>query len=81
MNSRHAAALVLAVWYLMRPPLPHLKASVVHTDTAPPLSRWTIVRIFPTEKECEAHGQTKQWERCIASDDPDLKENTHAVPF
>jgi hypothetical protein len=42
-------------------------------NSAAPLSRWTIVATFPTQKECEAH-RANPWERCIASDDPRLKE-------
>ena len=72
MKPRHAAALALVVWYLMRPPLPHLNAHAIHPDTP---SRWIIVRTFPTEKKCEARrGAASRWDRCIASDDPHLKK-------
>jgi hypothetical protein len=54
MSTRHAA-LALVVWYLMRPPLPHLNARAIDKDTAAPVSRWIVVRIFSTQKECEAH--------------------------
>ena len=55
MKSRHAAALALVVWYLMRPPLPHLYTYAVHKDTAAALRGWKMGRSFPTQKECEAH--------------------------
>jgi hypothetical protein len=74
MKPRHAAALALVVWYLMQPPLPHLSA---HPTTprigAGPFSGWTIVKAFPTEKECDAH-RPNAWNQCVASDDPRLKE-------
>ena len=47
---RHAAALVLVVWYLMRPPLPHLSVPAGRVGPEPPLARWTIVATFPTQK-------------------------------
>jgi hypothetical protein len=74
MKLSHAAALALVVWYPMRPPLPHLNPNAIHTDSAAPLSRWTIVATFPTQKECDAHRGPNPWERCVASDDPRLKE-------
>ena len=77
MKPRHAAALTLVVWYLMRPPLPHLNAHAFHADTGAPLKRWIIVGTFPTPKECEARrgAVASPWDRCIASDDPRLKGN------
>jgi hypothetical protein len=72
MKARHAAALALVVWYLMRPPLPHLSTHAVHKDTAATLRGWKMVRSFPTQKECEAH-RANPWELCVASDDPRLK--------
>jgi hypothetical protein len=45
MKPRYAAALALVVWYLIRPPLPHLNAHATHTDTAAPLSRWIVVKL------------------------------------
>jgi hypothetical protein len=74
----HHVMLALAGWCLMRAPLllPRVlhNAQAIHADTAAPLSRWIIVKIFPTQKECEAHLGGGAWERCIASDDPRLKE-------
>jgi len=74
MKFRHAVALVLVIWYLMRPPLPHLNTHAVHTHGASPLSRWVIVKGFPTQKECEVYRRDNRWELCIASDDPRLIE-------
>ena len=47
-------------WYLMRPPMAPVIATYARSihlneNTAAPLSRWAIVRTFPTEKECEAY--------------------------
>ncbi len=71
--SPRPAALALVVWYLMRPPLPHLNAHAIHTEAAAPLSRWIVVRTFPTQKKCETH-RANPWDRCIATDDPRLKK-------
>ena|ERR1700693_2704273 len=66
-----AAQLALVVWYLVRPPLPHLNAHAIHTDTLP---QWIAVSAFPTQTTCEARrGAASPWDRCIASDDPRLK--------
>jgi hypothetical protein len=73
MCPRHVAALALVGWYLMVPPLPHLNTHAVNKDTAAALRGWKKVRTFPTQKECEAH-RANPWERCVASDDPRLKE-------
>jgi hypothetical protein len=57
MKFRHAAALALVGWYLMIAPiLPRVVYAyqAIHADTAAPLSRWTILGTFPTQKECEA---------------------------
>lgn len=70
MKPRNLAVPALVVWYLIRPPLPHLNANAIRTAAAPSLSRWIVVRTFPTEEECEAQGRARRWERCIASDDP-----------
>ena len=72
-KPRDAAALALVSWYLMTPPLPHLKPPAVHKDTDAALRGWKMVKSFPSQKECEAH-RVNPWERCIASDDPRLKE-------
>ena len=72
MTPLHAAALALVVWYLMRPPLPHLSVPARRVDPARPLARWTIVATFPTRKECDAH-RSGRWQRCVSADDPSLK--------
>jgi hypothetical protein len=74
MKPHYAAALALVVWYLLHPPLPHLNPHASRVDPAAPLARWTIVKTFPTQKGCDAHRGANPWERCIASDDPRLKE-------
>ena len=78
MKLSHAATVALVGWCLMRAPLLLLRVShdaqAIHADTAAPLSRWIAVGTFPTQKECDAHRGANPWERCIASDDPRLKE-------
>jgi hypothetical protein len=74
MKFRHAVALAPVIWYLMRPPLPHLNTHALYTHTASPLSRWVIVKGFPMQKECEAHRRDSPWDVCVASDDPRLNE-------
>jgi hypothetical protein len=73
MKLSHAAALALVGWYLMRPPLPHLNAHAANTNTVASRSLWAVVKIFPTQKECEAH-RANPWDQCTASDAPRLKE-------
>jgi len=74
MKFHHVVPVVLVIWYLMRPPLPHLDTHAVHTHTASPLSRWVIVKGFPARKECEARRRGNPWDLCVASDDPRLNE-------
>jgi len=69
MNLQDATALALVGWYLIGPPVPHLNALDSHVDTAAPSSRWTVVRTFPSQEECETQ-RSNPWERCVASDDP-----------
>ena len=71
MNLQHATALALVGWYLIGPPVPHLNALDSHVDTAAPSSRWTVVRTFRTQEECETQ-RSNPWERCVATDDPRL---------
>jgi hypothetical protein len=84
MNLRHAAAFALVGWYLMTPPdsatAPH------YADTEAPLARWIGSNVyFDKLKSCEktlAELQNKEQDKeliwasskCIASDDPRLKE-------
>jgi hypothetical protein len=48
-------------WYLMRPPIRTVGKTLLGPqpieteDVKAPLSQWTIVETFTTEKECEAH--------------------------
>ena len=76
MKFRPAAALVAVVWYLMRPPMPHLKIDHRHRDTGGPLTNWVIVERFPSKKECEARLRDSRWDLCVASDDPRLNDNS-----
>ena len=77
MKLHHAAALALVGWYLMMPlpPIAHNTRSI-NPDSlfAAPLSRWSIIRTFPTQKECETYRDANPMELCVASDDPRLKE-------
>ena len=73
MKSRHAAALALVVWYLMRPPLPHLYTYAVHKDTAAALRGWKMGRSSLPRRNARPTAPT-HGERCVASDDPRLKE-------
>lgn len=51
-NSRHAAVLALAGWYLMLPPLAADRPDV---DQDAPLSTWKQGSAFDTAKDCEAN--------------------------
>lgn len=70
MKLRHAGMLVLASWYLIRPPLPQLNAHVSKMNTAASLSRWAVVRMFPTQEGCETRRGGNPWELCVGSHDP-----------
>jgi len=72
MKFRHSVALPLVGWFLMRPPMPHLNPSALHTDAANSLARWKIVESFPTRTECEVRMRESRWNVCVASDDPRL---------
>jgi hypothetical protein len=80
-KPRHAAALILAGWYLIVPPMHQSGFWSRHfgmqfADTNAPLNRWSIIGTFDTVRECQAaiaKRTAKQREaRCIASDDPRL---------
>jgi len=89
MNLSHVAALVLAGWYLMYPPMTPDGKNL--TDA--PLAKWGTAACFDTAKECEAariHGQRSAKDlsgrfavfkerfdlaRCVATDDPRLNGN------
>ena len=86
-KPRHAAALALVGWYLMVAPPQSFKNHEYHEV---PLGEWTHKANFDTEVECKheiskgchrfQNGEVLGlegplcWARCIASDDPRLKE-------
>jgi hypothetical protein len=77
MKLRYAAALALIEWYLMTAPPPGGQTGgpqPVKADVKAPLSKWTIVGIFPSQKACEAHrGHNAQ--RCFSAEDPHFRDN------
>ena len=78
MKLRYAAALALLDWYLMTAPPPGGQPGAVQSvkaDIKAPLSKWTIVGIFPSKKACEAQRGTNAQQRCLASDDPHFRDN------
>jgi hypothetical protein len=82
MRSRYAAALVLLDWYLMvAPPLAGPpdnapgNAQPAKADVKAPLSRWTIIKIFPSQKACEAERAGNAAQRCLEANDPRFREN------
>jgi hypothetical protein len=52
MKPHHAAALALAAWFLMMPPPKPVGDHFVTNFTAP-LSKWTRVRRFEEQSQCE----------------------------
>jgi len=75
MSPRHVA-LALVVWYLIAPPIPAIPLTpgqAIRRKTGAPLSHWTVVKTFSTEKECDAH-RSRKWEQCVAADDPRLRK-------
>jgi hypothetical protein len=81
MRSRYAAALVLLDWYLMVAPPPGGSPGTlgnpqsVKADVQAPLSRWTITKIFPSQKACEAERAGSPTQRCVDANDPRFREN------
>ena len=78
MKLRYAAALALLDWYLMTAPPPAGQsgsAQTVKADVKAPLSKWTIVGIFPSQKACESRRGTNAQQRCLASEDPHFRDN------
>jgi hypothetical protein len=67
MAGQAAPALTLVGWYLVRPPLLHFNSHHSHSDTAATLSRWTVVRTFATQKECETQRGGNPWKLCVAA--------------
>jgi hypothetical protein len=86
MTLRHAAALALVGWYLMIPPLDRDE----HVQTNAPLSSWVNDQSYETAAACEQKKRAdmdrvkddkEPWVRfaassvkCIATDDPRLKD-------
>ena len=87
MNLRHTAALALAGWYLMGPPM----NSDLKVDDSAPISQWKIMLSFDTAAECEKkraqtlreiaprkqdapYSDIASASVCVATDDPRLKE-------
>jgi hypothetical protein len=86
--ARHAAALALVGWYLMTPPsFPRRANEEPVRDDGAPVSQWKHISSWDTAKACNAElerlsdspipliGQIGISAKCIASDDPRLKEN------
>jgi hypothetical protein len=84
MKLHHTAALAVAGWYLIMPPL----GSDGRRDDSAPLPQWKIRGSFDTAVECvdalaeqlgsdlpEMVRQTILASRCISTDDPQLKGN------
>ena len=54
------AAVALAGWVLIAPPMPHFNPEAGHKDTATPsLSRWTIIATFPIKRNAEPTESTR----------------------
>ena len=84
MNLRHAAALALVGWYLMVPPISRQGEFL---DNAP-LSKWTLLDSMDSASDCNAEASRSDMRskseirrnvkidhsKCMASDDPSLKE-------
>jgi hypothetical protein len=52
MKLRHAAALALAGWYLLVPPVLRAPDGHARANPAAPLSKWKFFGVYPTEEEC-----------------------------
>jgi hypothetical protein len=52
MKLHHAAAFALAAWFLMMPP-PRPVGDHFETNFSAPLSKWTRVRRFDLQSQCE----------------------------
>jgi len=87
MKLQHAAALALAGWYLMTPPI----QAKGRYETSAPLSKWRIEAGFGSSEDCKKtlvglasrareEGKTQDIEavkdaQCVATDDSRLKGN------
>jgi hypothetical protein len=89
MKLRHAAALALVGWYLLAPPASDIGKRWLLTDDSEPLAKWKLVNSFDSASECrddllvrlngakktnQASTRFVESFKCIASDDPRLKE-------
>jgi hypothetical protein len=59
MKLRHAAALALIGWALMMPP-PRPVGDHFETNFSAPLSKWSTVRTFDLQSQCEAAREAYQ---------------------
>jgi hypothetical protein len=59
MKPRHAAALALVAWYLMMPP-PKAVGDHFETNFNAPLSKWTRLRRFDLQSQCETAREAYQ---------------------
>jgi hypothetical protein len=94
MKPRHVTALALVAWFLMMPP-PRTVGDHFETNFYAPLSKWTKLRRFDLQSQCETAREAYQQKptgnlvimlgaaeaqattkasKCVASDDPRLKE-------
>jgi hypothetical protein len=86
MKPRHAAALVLAGWYLMLPPPAPDGGRLIFE----PLSAWKLIKRFDSKDACQ---QNRSWliermqftmidaARCVSDDDPYLPPEFDAGPY
>lgn len=59
MKLHHAAEFALAAWFLMMPP-PRPVADHFKTNFSAPLSKWTRVRRFDLQSQCETSREAYQ---------------------
>jgi hypothetical protein len=59
MKFRHLAALALVGWYLMMPP-PRTVGDHFETNFSAPLSKWTKIRRFDLQSQCETTREAYQ---------------------
>ncbi len=87
MNPRHAAALALVGWYLLIPPHVHWNGHNVAFSSDAPLRQWKVSQPFDEAWKCDETLMQHVMEcgncpllslwlsaKCIATDDPRLKE-------
>ncbi len=79
MRTCYATPLLLAAWFLMQPPpaFPPVQdaAGNYELTNAAPLTQWVKFKTFESEQACVAQLQRMPpFYKCIASDDPALKQ-------